>query len=124
MNTLVQMLIDWLKNTYLEPVIRSLKAQAAVVYLEAIKGTRRILVLLCLLVFVITLVGAGLILIPVGLVLIFSSSPPDPRNMGIVGVIVGAVYILVPLVAMRPLLSEKRWLSVTGAEETARKMLE
>jgi len=69
------------------------------------KARRRVLVLLCLLVFVITLVGAGLILIPVGLVLIFSSSPPNPKDMGIVGVIVGAVYILVPLVAMRPLLS-------------------
>jgi len=34
-NTLVQMLIDWLKRTYLEPLIRSLKAQAADVYLEA-----------------------------------------------------------------------------------------
>ncbi len=114
------MLIDWLKNTYLEPVIRSLKAQAAVVYIEAIKGTRRILVLLCLLVFVITLVGAGLVLIPLSLLQLTE----DGQTKAIAGTIVGAVYILVPLVAMRPLLSEKRWLSVTGAEETAKKMLE
>ncbi len=120
MNTLVQMLIDWLKRTYLEPVIRSLKAQAAETYLEMIKGSRRILVLLCLLVFVITLVGAGLVLIPLALL----SFVPDHPTKAIVGAVVGAAYLLVPLVAMRPLLSEKRWLSVTGAEETAKRIIE
>ena len=120
MNTLVQMLIDWLKRTYLEPVIRSLKAQAADVYLEGMKGARRVLVLLCLLVFVITLVGAGLVLIPLSLLQLSESA----GTKALVGTIVGVVYLLVPLVAMRPLLSEKRWLSATGAEETARKMLE
>jgi hypothetical protein len=120
-NTLVQMLIDWLKRTYLEPVIRSLKAQAADAYLEMIKGSRRVLVLLCLLVFVITLVGAGLVLIPIAL-LIFMPWQPDTK--AVVGIVVGAAYLLVPLVAMRPLLSEKRWMSVTGAEETARKIAE
>ena len=121
MNTLVQMLIDWLKKTYLEPVIRSLKAQAADIYLEGMKGARRALVLLCLLVFVITLVGAGLVLIPFGFLILV---PWEPQTKGIVCLVVGAVYILVPLIAMVPLLSEKRWMSVTGAEETAKRILE
>ena len=120
MNTLVQMLIDWLKKTYLEPVIRSLKAQAADIYLEGMKGARRALVLLCLLVFVITLVGAGLVLIPLSLLSFWG----DHTTKAIVGAAVGAVYLLVPLIAMVPLLSEKRWLSVTGADETAKRILE
>jgi len=119
-NTLVQMLIDWLKKTYLEPVIRSLKAQAADIYLEGMKGARRALVLLCLLVFVITLVGAGLVLIPLSLLQLAEKG----ETKAIVGTIVGLIYLLVPLIAMRPLLSEKRWLSVTGAEETAKRILE
>lgn len=121
MNTLVQMLIDWLKRSYLEPLVRSVKAQAAVVYLEGIKGARRVLILLCLLVFVITLVGAGLVLIPIAL-LIFM--PWEPQTKAIVGVVVGAVYLIVPLVATLPLLSEKRWLSVTGVGDTVKKILE
>jgi hypothetical protein len=119
-NTLLQMLVDWLKREYLEPVIRSLKAQAASAYLEAIKGSRRLLMLLCLLVFVITLVGAGLVLIPLSLLTLSG----DHNTKAIIGAAVGAIYVLVPLVAMRPLLSEKRWLSVTGAEETARRITE
>jgi hypothetical protein len=115
------MLIDWLKRTYLEPVIRSLKTQAAAAYIEAIKGSRQLLILLCLLVFVITLVGAGLVLFPVGLTLLFTRTP---QTVAIVGTVVAAVYLLVPLVAMRLLLSEKRWLAVTRAEETARRIME
>jgi hypothetical protein len=120
-NTLVQMLIEWLKKAYLDPVILTLKAQAAHVYLEGMKGARGVLVLLCLLVFVITLVGAGLVLIPIAL-LIFM--PWQPQTKAVIGIVVGAVYLLAPLVATRPLLSEKRWLSVTGADETVKRMLE
>jgi len=118
-NTLVELLIDWLRKTYLDPLMRVFKAQAAVVYLEAIKGSRRVLILLCLLVFVITLIGAGLVLIPLSLLHLIQS----PQSKAIVGAAVGAVYLLVPLVAAAPLLSEKRWLSVTGAEETAKKIM-
>jgi hypothetical protein len=120
-NTLVQMLIDWLRRTYLDPLLRVVKAQLAVVYLETIKGTRRVLILLCLLVFVITLIGAGLVLIPIAL-LIFM--PWEPQTKAIVGVVVGGVYLLVPLAATLPLLSEKRWMSLTGAEETVKRIME
>lgn len=121
MSIFVQVLIDWLKKTYLEPLIRTLKAQAAVVYLEAIKGARRVVILLCLLIFTITLIGAGLVLIPLALLLFM---PWEPQTKAIVGIAVGAVYLLVPLVAMLPVLSEKRWMAVTGAGDTVKKLLE
>lgn len=121
MNIFVQVLTDWLKKTYLEPLIRMLKAQAAVVYLEAIKGARRVVILLCLLIFTITLIGAGLVLIPIALLLFM---PWDPQTKAIVGIAVGAVYLLVPLVALLPVLSEKRWMAVTGAGDTVKKLLE
>ena len=121
MNILSQILIDWLKKTYLAPLIRMLKAQAAVVYLEAIKGARRVLILLCLMIFTITLIGAGLVLIPLALLLFM---PWEPQTKAIVGIAVGAVYLLVPLAAMLPALSEKRWMAATGAGDTVKKMLE
>jgi hypothetical protein len=34
------------------------------------------------------------------------------------------VYLLVPLAAMLPVFSEKRWISLTKAEDTARKLRE
>jgi hypothetical protein len=120
-NIFVQAIIDWLRETYLQPLIRMVKAQAAVVYLEAIKGARRVLILLCLMIFTITLIGAGLVLIPLALLLFM---PWEPQTKAIVGIAVGAVYLLVPLAAMLPILSEKRWMAVTGAGDTVKKLLE
>lgn len=121
MNWFINKLIDWLKTEYLDPLIRTLKAQAAVVYLEGIKGARRILILFCLMVFIITLVGAGFVLIPLALLLFM---PWAPQTKAIVGIVIGAVYLLIPLVGAFFVLSEKRWMAVTGARGTVSRLLE
>ena len=69
----------------------------------------------------ITLIGAGLVLIPLALLLFM---PWEPQTKAIVGIAVGAVYLLVPLAAMLPVLSEKRWMTATGAGDTAKRLLE
>jgi hypothetical protein len=120
-NSFVQGILGWLKSTYLEPTIKMLKLQAAIYYLEGIKGARRILILLCLLVFVITLIGAGLVIIPLALLLFM---PWDPGTKAIVGTVIGAIYLLVPMVALIPLLSQKRWMRVTGATDVLRKLVD
>lgn len=118
-NSFVQGLIDWLRATYLDPTLRILKLRAAIWYLEGIKGARRLLILVCLLVFVITLIGAGLVVLPLALLLFM---PWEPTTKAIVGVSIGAVYLLVPAIALFSLLSEKRWMRVTGATEVLRKL--
>jgi uncharacterized membrane protein YqjE len=118
---LVEAIVDWLRKTFLDPLIRVVRAHAAAVYLEAIRGTRRVIVLLTVLIFTITLIGAGLVLIPLAL-LIFM--PWDPQTKATVGIIVGALYLLAPLAAMRPVFSEKRWMKFTHAEDTARRILD
>lgn len=118
-NSFVQGLIDWLRATYLDPTLRILKLRAAIWYLEGIKGARRLLILVCLLVFVITLIGAGLVVLPLALLLFM---PWEPTTKAIVGVSIGAVYLIVPAVALFSLLSEKRWMRVTGATEVLRKL--
>jgi hypothetical protein len=114
-NSFVQGILDWLKSTYLEPTIKMFKL------LEGIKGARRILILLCLLVFVITLIGAGLVIIPLALLLFM---PWEPSTKAIVGIVIGAIYLLVPVVALIPLLSQKRWMRVTGANDVLRKLVD
>jgi uncharacterized membrane protein YqjE len=119
--SLVYTLVDGLKKVYLDRLIRMVKVQAAIVYLEGIKRARRILILLCLLIFTITLIGAGFVLIPLAL-LIFM--PWEPQTKAIVGIAIGAVYLLAPLVGIAFVLSEKRWMSVTGARDTLDKLVE
>jgi len=121
LNTIFQGLLDWLSRTYVDPLIRVLKVKAAVFYLEGVKGARRVLILLCLLIFVITLIGAGFVLIPISL-LIFA--PWEPQTKAIVGIAVGTVYLLVPLAAVLLVLTEKRWMEVTGAQDFVKKLLE
>ena len=120
MNWFVIKLIDWLKAKYLEPLVRSLKAEVAVVYLEGIRGARRILILFCLMIFFVTMIGAGLVLIPLSLLELTT----DAHKKAIIGAAIGAVYLLVPLVGAAFVLSEKRWLSITGAQKTVDKLLE
>ena len=120
-NSFFQGLFDWLRSTYLEPSLKMLKLRAAIYYLEGVKGARRILILICLLVFVITLIGAGLVVIP--LVLLFFM-PWEPVTKAVVGIIIGAIYLLVPAAALISLLSEKRWMRVTGAGDILRKLVE
>lgn len=119
MNSLFKGLIDWLRSTYYEPTVAILKVRAAIWYLEAIRSARRILMLVCALVFVITLIGAGLVLIPVAL-LIFM--PWEPMTKAYVGLAFGVVYLLVPIISLSILLSEKRWMETTGANELLRKL--
>jgi hypothetical protein len=112
-------MIDWLKSTYLGPSLKMLKLRAAIYYLEGVKTAHRILILICLLVFVITLIGAGLVIIPLALLLFM---PWGPTTKAIVGIVVGAVYLLVPAIALITLLSEKRWMRLTGATDVLRKL--
>ena len=120
-NSLFQGMFDWLKSTYLEPSLKILKLRAAIYYLEGVKGARRILILICLLVFVITLIGAGLVMIPLALLLFM---PWEPTTKAVVGIIIGAIYLLVPAVALISLLSEKRWMRLTGATDVLRKLVD
>jgi hypothetical protein len=120
MSWFVSTLVDWLKREYLDPLIRTLKVQAAIVYLEGIKGARRILILFCLMVFIITLIGAGLVLIPLSLLQLISNE----QTKAIVGAAIGVVYLLVPLAGAIFVLSEKRWMTVTGARDALNKLLE
>jgi hypothetical protein len=112
-------MFDWFRTTYLEPSLKMLKLRAAIYYLEGVKGARRILILICLLVFVITLIGAGLVMIPLALLLFM---PWEPTTKAIVGIIIGAIYLLVPAIALISLLSEKRWMRLTGATDVLRKL--
>ena len=120
-NSIFQMIVDWVKSAYVEPSLRFLKLRAAICYLEGVKGARRILILVCTLVFVITLICAGLVLVPVSMLLFM---PWEPGTKALVGIVIGVVYLLVPAIALILLLSEKRWMRVTGATEVLSKLID
>jgi hypothetical protein len=69
----------------------------------------------------IILLGASLVIIPLAL---FFFMPWEPATKGVVGIIIGAIYLLVSVIALVSLLSEKRWRRLTGANDVLRKLVD
>jgi hypothetical protein len=90
------------------------KIQAAIAYLNFIKGTRRMTLLICLLVFSVVILACGFLLVPVGLCLFM---PWTPETKAIVAVSFGAAYIIIPLIVAMVLFSEKRWMKTSSADK-------
>lgn len=120
-NLLFKLASDWLKRVYVEPMLRMIKVQIAIGFLEGVRAARRILLLLVLLVFVITLIGGGLVLIPLSLLLFTDWAP---HTKAIVGMVVGLLYLLIPVIALIPLLSEKRWMRITSANKVLKELVD
>jgi hypothetical protein len=120
-NSFMQGMFGWLKSSYLNSSLKMLKLRAAIYYLEVVKGAHRILIQICLLVFMVTMIGASLVMIPLALLLFM---PWEPTTKAVVGIVIGAVYLLVPAVALMSLLSEKRWMRLTGATDVLRKLVD
>ena len=98
-------------------MLELLKVKAAIAYLSIIRGTRRFVIMLAVLVFCAVILACGFLLIPIALLLFM---PWEPHTKAIVGIAIGAAYILVPLIVAAVLLSEKRWLRVSRADELLR----
>lgn len=120
MNSIFRGILDGLKLAYVGSSVRMLKIRGAIYYLEGVKSTYRALIQVCLVAFLITLVGAGLVLIPLAL---FIFMPWEPATKAVVGIVIGSVYMIVAGVGLISLLSEKRWMRLTGASEILHKLL-
>jgi hypothetical protein len=121
MSWLIDMIVDWLKQEYLDRLIRAVKVEAAKVYLEGMRVTRRVLILLSVMIFAVALIGAGFVLVPVALLMFM---PWEPQTKAIVAIAIGAAYFLVPLAWIVYTFSEKRWMALTGTRDTLSKLLE
>lgn len=114
-------LIDRFKKHLVDSSLSLLKLRLAICYLEGVKSAHRLLILLCVVVGMITLLGAGLMLVPL-VVLLYT--PWEPTTKAIVGVSIGAIYLLAPVIVLTILLSERRWMRMTGATALLRKLVD
>lgn len=120
MRRIFDVILGVVTKAYLEPSLELAKVKGAIYYLQAIKAARRVVILICLLLFVVTMIGAGLVLIPLALIL---WAPWPLETKVIVGVVVGGLYLFVPVISIAILLSQKRWMRMTGADAIVRDIL-
>ena len=111
---------EWLKS-YLESAIELLKIKAVLGYINCIKSVRRIFLLWCFLVFCLVLLAVGLGLVPLALCLFM---PWSPQTKAIIAISFGAVYIIVPLIIMLTVFSQKRWMKISGANDLVNNVLD
>lgn len=96
------------------------KIQAAIVYLNFIKGTRRMTMLFCILVLCVVILACGFLLIPLALCLFM---PWTPETKAIVAASFGAGYIIIPLIVVMVLFSGKRWMKASMADKLLKEAL-
>jgi hypothetical protein len=104
-------------ESYLLTVLELLRIKAAITYLSVIRGVRRFVIVIVAAVFCAVIVACGFLLVPIAL-LIFM--PWEPHTKAIVGISIGAAYILVPVIAASVMLSEKRWLRMSRVNDLLR----
>ena len=114
---MIKAFIGDLIESYIRSIIDLLKIEVAIAYLKIIKGTRRFFVILALLLFATVVFACGFLIIPIALLLFM---PWEPQTKAIVGIVIGALYILLPVIIVSALLSEKRWVRMSGVEKILR----
>ena len=106
-------------ESYIQTTVDVLKIEAAIAYLKALKGIRRFVVVAMLLFFFVVVLGCGFLLIPIALLLFM---PWDEPTKAIVGICIGAAYVVIPIIVISILLSEKRWIRWSGVEKLIRQV--
>jgi hypothetical protein len=109
-----------LAGTQLREAFATVKLQGAIAYLKLVRGTRRAAMLFCLLILCIIVLGCGFLLVPVALCLFM---PWAPETRAIVAASIGAAYIIIPVIVVLVLFSEKRWMKASGAAKLVKAAL-
>ena len=110
-----------LAGRYVQTAIDVVKVEVAIAIIKAIGGARKLFMLLSVWIFLLTLVAVGLAMIPVALCVFM---PWEPTTKAIAGISLGAIYLLAPVIVLNILLSEKRWMRMTGATALLRKFVD
>jgi hypothetical protein len=113
-------LIRQLLGSKIDSAFSSLKIRAAIIYLNVIKRTRLLVMLVCVLILCVIVLACGFLLIPIALCLFM---PWPAETKALVAAIFGAAYIIVPVVVVMILFSQKRWMKATMADKLLKEAL-
>jgi hypothetical protein len=103
-----------------KPLLRRAKIRTAIYYLETIKSVRQVVVIVGALILCFVIIAGGAILIPLALCLFM---PWQPLTKALVASAFGAVYLLVPTLIAISLMSERRWMRATRADELMKNVI-
>lgn len=117
LRTLIATASVWLLNKYRQTSLDLLKLEAAIGYVKAVRSARQAFLALLVIVLGAGLLAAGFVLLHVGLGMLIYLAFQSWWVVGVVLLILGAIYTIVPLFIIRRLCSEKTWMRFFKADK-------
>lgn len=120
MNKLFGPVLQMAYKALISPSIRRVKIRAVMYYLETVRSAREAVIVLGLLSFCIALMAGGAVLLPLALCLFM---PWQPQTKAFVACAFAVVYLVAPFLVATLLMSEKRWMRMTRADELLKNVI-
>ena len=109
-----------LLRQYQDKAIELLRIEAASFYVKLLQMLRRQVILLVTIVLCLLMIAIGVFALPLAVIYFL---PVSPLAKAALVLVFGALYISIPLLSLRSMLSEKRWMQASGSEEFLSKVL-
>lgn len=97
-----------------------LRVELAAAALKAVDAVRKVYILFSIWIFLLTLIAAGLAMIPISICLF---APWSPATKLLVMLIFAVVYIAAPAALLMSFMSEKRWMKMTNGRQMVQKIV-
>ncbi|MCG3176794.1 MAG: hypothetical protein MOGMAGMI_01758 [Candidatus Omnitrophica bacterium] len=109
-----------LVRDYQTKILELVKIEAATLYVNLLQALRRQVILLVTVLLCLLMIAIGVFALPLAVIYFL---PLTPLVKAALVLVFGALYITVPLLALRSMLSEKRWMQSTGTEDLISRVL-
>ncbi len=107
----------WLLRRYKQVSLDLLQIRAAIYYVRGIQSVRGATIVVLTALGLIAVIGAGLMILPVGLTILVYGSTHSWVAACIALLVIGALYVIVPLWILRRWMSERAWMSFFNIDD-------
>ena len=107
----------WLLNKYRQTSLELIKLELAIGYVKGVRSARQAFLAVLVVVLGAGLLAAGFMLLHIGLGILLYLAFQNWWTVGVVLLILGTLYTLVPLFIIRRLCAEKTWMRFFKADK-------
>lgn len=117
LRTLFMAVSVWLLNKYRQTSLELIKLEAAIGYVKGVRSARQGFLAVLSVLLSAGLLAAGFVLLHVGLGLLLYAAFQSWLVIGVVLLVLGILYTIVPLLTIRRLCAEKTWMQFFKADQ-------
>jgi hypothetical protein len=107
----------WLLRRYKRMSLDLLKIRAATYYVRGVQSARAATIVGLMAVGLVAMMGAGFIILPIGLTILLYRLSGSWVAACVALLVLGGLYVIVPLCILRRCMSERAWMSFFKVEE-------